>query len=215
MAVEEYSIDTPATLHLSDEILTRQALAGSQRAFTLLVKRYEKPLFEYVNFLVRDNQCADDIVQWTFFQLYSNLSVLDTSRPLRSWLYCVAHRRSIDKIRSSQRRRKHCLYFSELGYHYDTETSEEYITDPALLDSAPQPEEAAELHEQMAHLQQAIQDLPSPFRDIIFLHYYQQCSLKKIAQLLSMPPGTVKVYCHRAKHRLRSSFNSTSACTPQ
>ena len=89
---------------LPDAVLTRQACAGEQQAFEMLVRRYQIPLFNFIYRFVGDYDQACDISQEVFLRLYLSLSRLEVDKPLKPWLFQVAHNRCIDEIRRKQRR---------------------------------------------------------------------------------------------------------------
>jgi RNA polymerase sigma-70 factor (ECF subfamily) len=182
---------------LPDAVLTREARAGEQQAFEMLVRRYQSPLFNFIYRFVGDYDQACDISQEVFLRLYLSLSRLEVDKPLKPWLFQVAHNRCIDEIRRSQRG---ALNFSYLGQADDL--SEEFRFDQ-IIDPDPLPEEVLEHQDLQYVLQQAIASLPPKPRAVVMLRYTAQLSFPQIACILDMPAATAKTYFARAKVRLR------------
>ena len=186
-------------LNYSDGFLARQALAGDQQAFEVLVHRYSTLLFNFIYHFLEDYDKACDISQQVFLQLYISLGNLNTEGPLKPWLFQVARNRSLDEIRQRNRRRN--VYFSEL------ESANEEGEVPLLFsipDQGPQPEELAERRDLQRRLRQAIQALPPKYREVVFLRYTAQLSFSEVGQVLDMPTATAKTYFQRAKPLLRT-----------
>ncbi|MBX5449588.1 RNA polymerase sigma factor [Thermogemmatispora sp.] len=182
-----------------DGILAQKALAGDERAFEMLVKRYQTALFSFIYHFLGDYDQACDILQQVCLQLYISLPNLRTGEPLKAWLFQVARNRCLDELR-----RKRAVHFSEL--EGSTEEDEPSPLD-AMPDSGPLPEELAERHDLQRILQEAIQALPPRFRAVVLLRYLAQLSFAEIGQALQMPEATAKTYFQRAKPLLRAALH--------
>lgn len=196
MQVKERVVSQP--IEMTDGVLAEQTLAGDQEAFEKLVQRYSGPLFTFVCRFLNDYDAASDILQYAFTQLYLSLPKLRTGEPLRAWLFRVARNRCLDELR-----RKRVIHFSELQVQND----EEDLSPLALLpDTNPLPEEIAERHDLQHILQEAINQLPPKFRDVVLLRYAGQLSFSEIGHTLEMPEATAKTYFQRAKPLLRTAL---------
>ena len=185
---------------LTDCMLVEHILAGDERAFETLVKRYSGSIFTFVCRFLNDSDAASDALQHVFIQLSLSLPTLCTGKPLRPWLFRVARNRCLDELR-----RKRGIPFSEFQI-----TSEEEELSPLELipESGPLPEEIAEQHHVQAMLQAAIATLPPTFRAVVLLRYSQHMSFREIASTLEMPEATAKTYFHRAKPLLRTALHN-------
>ncbi len=94
---------------ITDGTLVQQTLAGDQRAFEMLVCRYNVPLFNFICHCLGDYDLACDVSQQVFLQLYISMPTLRTGEPLKAWLFQVARNRCLDELR-----RKRAIHFSEL-----------------------------------------------------------------------------------------------------
>lgn len=185
------------SIERTDGVLVEQALAGDERAFEILVYRYDASLFACVYRYTGDYDQTCDVLQDVWLQLYRSLPTIRTGEPLGPWLIRVARNRCLDVL--CRRRRRYELYFSELEREAD---KEERLPLASLPDFHPLPVELAEHHELQHALQQAIQALPPKLRTVVLLRYGGQLSFAEIGRVLQMPETTVKTYFYRACPRL-------------
>lgn len=182
---------------LSDGYLAQQALAGDQRAFEVMVRRYSTPLFNFICHVLGDYDQACDVLQQVFTRFFTSLPKLGTGEPFKPWLFQVARNCCIDELR---RRRRYAIQFSQLELEND-ENDISFLNE--IPDTSPLPEELAERHDLQQVLCQAIDSLPPKFRDVVMLRYTSQLSFAEIGHTLNMPEATAKTYFHRAKVLLR------------
>jgi RNA polymerase sigma-70 factor (ECF subfamily) len=191
---------------LPDVALLEQAYAGNQRAFEVLVERYQETLYRFAARRV-DSDLAHDVLQFVWLQLYRTMPVLlqkseivQDTPSLKAWLFCVTRNRCMDEIR---RNRRYPLLFSDLP---PLSNEEDQSLLGNILDSAPLPEELAEQHDDRARLHDAIETLPLKYRLIVWLHYSHELSFNEIGSKLHMPPNTVKTYFYRSRLRLGTAL---------
>lgn len=182
-------------LEITDAVLARQAIGGDNAAFERLVQRYTTPLLSFIYRFLGDHDLALDVLQHVFIQLYTLLPTLRTDKPLKSWLFQVAHNRCLDEVR-----RKHAIPFSQLEQGND---DEELSLLTAIPDTRPLPEEMAERSDLRRSIMQAIDALPPKYRSVVMLRYTRELSFMEIGQTLHMPEATAKTYFQRAKVQLR------------
>ena len=204
MLSTQLSHDTIQEKVISDGTLVEQALAGDQRAFELLVQRYQRPLMSYICTFLRNEEQVDDILQHVFWRLSVCLPILSTERTLRAWLFQVARYRCLDELRRKRRRPE--VLFSTLARQYSEE--EKFSPIEIIPDPEPSPEERVELIDLQCALQQAILFLPPQQRSIVYLHSFKQLNFVEIGQRLNMRENTVKAYFYRALPRLRKTLVS-------
>ncbi len=195
-------------LEFSDSELVQQALAGDERAFEILVERYNALLANWVYRILRNRNQVDDVLQHVFLQLFLSLATLHADKSLKAWLFRVARNRCVDELR-----RMRPISFSELIASDDFE--DEFVPFEFIPDSSPLPDEIAERHDLQQRILRAIQLLPSKLRPVVFLRYTSQRSFSEIGQMLNIPEATAKTYFNRAKPFLRTALverQVASAC---
>ena len=82
----------------------RKAQKGDERAFSLLVRTYEQPVFNYVLRLVGDRSLAEDLTQEVFIRVFQGLSSFSLRCRFTTWLFQVTKNRVLDELRASERR---------------------------------------------------------------------------------------------------------------
>jgi RNA polymerase sigma-70 factor, ECF subfamily len=82
----------------------RKAQRGDERAFTLIVRAYELPVYNYVLRLVGDRSLAEDLTQEVFLRVFQGLSRFSLRSKFTTWLFQVTKNRVLDELRASERR---------------------------------------------------------------------------------------------------------------
>ena len=105
----EYT-DTPGytqptlSLEQPDLGVLRKAQKGDERAFSILVRSYETPVFNYVLRLVGDRALAEDLTQEVFLRVYQGLPKFSLRCRFTTWLFQVTKNRVLDELRALERR---------------------------------------------------------------------------------------------------------------
>jgi RNA polymerase sigma-70 factor, ECF subfamily len=87
-----------------DPGVLRKAQKGDERAFSILVRAYELPVFNYVLRLVGDRSLAEDLTQEVFLRVYQGLPNFSLRCRFTTWLFQVTKNRVLDELRASERR---------------------------------------------------------------------------------------------------------------
>jgi RNA polymerase sigma-70 factor (ECF subfamily) len=177
----------------TDAQLVASALAGSERAFGDLVRRYERPVYTLLLRMVREPHLAEDLGQEVFVKAFRALASYDPARKFASWLFKIAHNAALDHLRRGE------LPTVPL------EAGEDDRPDLAqvLVDAgAEDPEEAAGRRDLARDLERAIARLRPEYRAAIVLRFQEGLSYQEIAEELEQPIGTVKTNLHRARKEL-------------
>ena len=175
-----------------DAELAERAGAGDERAFTALVRRYERPVYALCCRYLGAADAAD-AAQETFVRAFIHLDQFDRSRPLLPWLFTIARRLCIDH----QRARRHEAPASDRA----TEASLQH--DPV--------EAHVSAREELALLGRALHDLSEGPREAVALFHLHDLSYKEIAEQLEVPMGTVMTWIHRGRDALRAALSGGPA----
>jgi RNA polymerase sigma-70 factor (ECF subfamily) len=184
----------------SDNILLHQALAGDQKAFEVLISRYQLSLFGLIYRYLGEYHEAQDVLQQVWLQLYLSLPSLHPNVDLKPWLFKVARNRSLDVLR-----RKRLLSFSEVETGNEEDEASFLDTIP---DMSPTPEELLEQRDLQREIQRAINALPHAYRSVVSLYYSKHMNYAEIGQVLNIPASTVKTRFQRAKPFLRTELTA-------
>src|SRR5437773_7393472 len=102
----EFSVFTAATLSLPqpDHGVLRKAQRGDERAFSIIVRAYQVPVFNYVLRLVGDRSQAEDLTQEVFLRVFQGLPRFSLRSKFTTWMFQVTKNRVLDELRASERR---------------------------------------------------------------------------------------------------------------
>jgi RNA polymerase sigma-70 factor (ECF subfamily) len=178
--------------HISDEQLLLRYTQGDSEAFTTLVKRYERELFAFLARFLGDATLAEDVFQEAFLQIHLSADSFDVSRRLKPWLFTIAANKARDAMRRRFRRPA-----AELDAPVASGQDDVHFIDliPANI---PSPTERIENHEAAEAVQSIIRQMPENLKIVLLLSYFHEFAYKEIAEVLSVPLGTVKSRLHLA-----------------
>jgi RNA polymerase sigma-70 factor (ECF subfamily) len=92
-----------------DLALLRKAQRGDERAFTVIVRAYEVPVFNYVLRTVGDRALAEDLTQDIFLRIFQGLPGFSLRSRFTTWLFQVAKNRVLDELRARERRPRRAI----------------------------------------------------------------------------------------------------------
>ena len=188
---------------LSDAELLSRAAAGDEGAFREIVNRYKNGLYAFLRNFLNRYDLVEDVFQETLLQLYTSQASFDTSRPLRPWLFTIAANKAKDALRKMQR---------TPAIPIGTMTSPEEMSFNDALNvltaTEVRPYEELQRDETAKSVRRIIDDMPENLREILILAYFNKFSYKQMAQVLSIPIGTVKSRLHTAVGRFAKDFKA-------
>ncbi|MCH8193619.1 MAG: RNA polymerase sigma factor [Planctomycetes bacterium] len=193
------------TNRTDSELLDRYC-EGDEGAFKEIVDRYKNGLHAFLRKFLNRHELVEDVFQETFLQLYSSRESFDRSRPLRPWLFTIAANKAKDALRKAQR--SAAVSIGTLAQS-DEMSFEEVLNILTQDDEAPI--HTLQRQETAANVKQIIATLPDALREILILAYFNQFSYKQIAEILSIPIGTVKSRLHTAVARFAQEWKSTGS----
>lgn len=177
---------------LADEDLMQQVRDGDARAFEVLVERHGGPAISLAYRMCGTRARAEDIVQEAFLSLWRAGGRYDPSRgSVRAWVLSAVHNRAIDSFRRESVRRASSL---------EETPAAERLAAPELT------EVEVERRADAERVRVALDDLPEEQRQVIELAYYGGFTHQQIAELLSLPAGTVKGRMRLGLGKLRISL---------
>jgi RNA polymerase sigma factor (sigma-70 family) len=168
-----------------DELLAIRCQLGEPAAFDDLITRWHGPLWAFVRRLTGDDDAAREVLQDVWIRVLRGISRLRDGSKLRAWLFGIARRTLMDRLRDQYARRP----------AVDVDVDE--IAVEASIDDV----------DDMAALESAVESLPLVEREAVTLFYLEELSLNEIAETLAVPVGTVKSRLFRARRLLRQAIN--------
>jgi len=184
----------------SDAMLVQRTLAGEQRAFDLLVIKYQRRVERLIGRMVRDTDLVPDIAQETFIRAYRALSQFRGDAQFYTWLYRIAVNTA--KKQLLELKRDPLVYQSQMKTGDDDETSApEHELNPHAADH--ETPEAVLASKEIAEAVNAAMDaLPEELRMAISLREMDGLSYEDIALALDCPIGTVRSRIFRAREAI-------------
>lgn len=191
---------------LREKVLAERALAGSADAFRVLVELYQRPILSFVGRMVGgDAALADDLAQDVFLRAWSHLADYDPDRKFSSWLFKIAHNRTIDQLRRGRLRATFSL---------DAAADDEPAFEVAAPEEGSSPLRHVESAELARLVQESIAGLRPSYREVLLLRFEQDLQYDEIAGVLGVALGTVKVQLHRARKALARELERRGVAAP-
>ena len=184
----------PAAPPLSDEAQVAAVLAGDRDAYAVLADRYQDRLFNTMLRIVGSREDAADLVQDALVQAYVKLDTFRGAAKFYTWLYRIAMNLALSK----RRRRRPTVSMDA--------AKEAAGAEP--IDDAAGPRECLLSAEQVEQVQTALGQLGDEPRQILVLREIEGCSYETIAEILTLPVGTVRSRLFRARLQLKEKLST-------
>jgi RNA polymerase sigma-70 factor (ECF subfamily) len=181
----------------NDALLVENYLAGDEVAFEELVKRYLKPVYNFLYQLTNDQSVLDDLTQVTFLKAWKNIKKFDPGKSFKTWIFTIAKNTAYDYFK-----KKKTIPFSNF---IDAEGNNklENISDANIL-----PPEILEKADAAKELEGAMTKISDHYRIILLMRYKDDFTLQEIAEILNLSYNTVKSQHQRALAVLRQVLDS-------
>jgi len=174
---------------LADADLVGKTRSGDNKAFEVLVRRYQKLVYNVIYQMTRNHESASDLTQDTFLKSYRALPGFDTTKSFKPWLLKIATNTSLNSIRD----RKGQQSLDEL-----LEANPQ--AEPA---SAQDLEQEVEWRVSQHQLFEALGQLPMQQRRVFVLRYQHDLPYEEIADVSELSVSSVKSLLFRARENLR------------
>jgi RNA polymerase sigma-70 factor (ECF subfamily) len=190
---------------LTDAQLLARYAAGDEAAFRLIVNRYKDGLYSFLRQFLNRQDLVEDVFQETFLQLFNSRDSFDQNRPLRPWLFTIAANKAKDALRKWQR--TSAIPIGSIADSQDLSFDEMLNT---LTSDNTMPFEELEKNETALRVGRVIMNMPENLREILILAYFNKFSYKQMAEILSIPIGTVKSRLHTAVGRFAKEWKASN-----
>ena len=179
-----------------DGALVERVRGGEMAAFEPLVEKYRQRVYRLTYNVLRNKEDAWDAAQEAFIKAYQALPSFRGQSAFYTWLFRIAMNVAHDKARQR----------GAQGRAFGTERVTEEEWERTMPDPGEDPNAAAARAEQRGRITQALDTLPEHHRAIIMLSDLEGLSYREIADVLSIPIGTVMSRLHNARKRLRAAL---------
>jgi len=180
-----------------DQELVVRVQQGDNKAFDLLVLKYQLRLSKLVSRFLRNQSDVPDVVQESFIKAYRALPNFRGESAFYTWLYRIAINTAKNHLVSQSRKNP--------ANSIDVQDAEDYGASEWLKEYA-SPEREALASELEATIQQAMAELPSDLREAITLRELEGLSYEDIAEVMDCPIGTVRSRIFRAREAIDSKL---------
>ncbi|WP_342129470.1 RNA polymerase sigma factor RpoE [Hydrogenophaga sp. OTU3427] len=184
----------------SDALLVQRTLAGEQKAFEMLVIKYQRRVERLIGRMVRDVDLVPDIAQETFIRAYRALAQFRGDAQFYTWLYRIAVNTA--KKQLLELKRDPVIVMSAMKSSDDDETSSADPEPNQQISDAETPEALLASKEIAAAVNAAMEALPVELCQAITLREIDGLSYEEIAQALGCPIGTVRSRIFRAREAI-------------
>ena len=182
----------------NDFHIVSRAKEGDQKAYAELMQRYKDSIYFMALKMVNNKDDAMDLTVETFGKAFENLGKYKTDFAFSTWLFRIATNNCIDFIR---KKRLNVVSLNSLT-DQDGEERQFEVRSENL-----NPEETSIKKQENEKLKNIVDQLPSRYRTLIILRYFEEQSYEEIAQQLDLPLGTVKAQLFRARDLLANVMN--------
>jgi RNA polymerase sigma-70 factor (ECF subfamily) len=195
----------PSLDKYTDAELLKRYREGDETAFREIVERYKNSLYAFLRRFLNRQDLVEDVFQETFLQLFASRDSFDTSRPLRPWLFTIAANKAKDALRKMQRH-------SSMSIGAIADSGDVSVDDVIniLTSYKITPADEVTMEETARRVRAIVADMPENLRGILILAYFEQFSYKHMAEILSIPIGTVKSRLHTAVMHFTKKWNAAN-----
>ena len=156
--------------------------------FDQYIKTHGSRLFGLTLKLCKNREDAEDLYQETWIKAYRFIDRYDSEREFAAWITGIC----VNTYRDMLRRQKWRFLYAA----FQTNEEKDFA-----MSNIP-----AEEHSDYTDIRNAVNSLPEKYRLVVILHYYNDLDVKKTAEVLKIPEGTVKYNLHKAREILKRSL---------
>ena len=178
-------------------MLVARTVAGDQRAYELLVLKYQRRIERLIGRMVRDVDLVEDIAQETFIRAYRALGQFRGEAQFYTWLYRIA----VNTAKKALVDLKRDPLVSESALRGGEDEDETSSVENELT-SAETPETVLAAKEIAARVNSAMEALPEELRQAVTLREIEGLSYEEIAEVMNCPIGTVRSRIFRAREAI-------------
>ncbi len=193
MAARLHADDRVNYADLPDEALLTGIAQADRRALEALYDRYGRRVFALAARMLNDAQASEEVTQDVFLSVWRRISSYKPGKgKFTTWLFSIAHNRTIDELRRRMRDRNRGN--SDIDNHLN------------IAEDRPQPADEVVARSEYAMVRAALLALPAEQRNVVELSYFGGFTQVEIAESTGQPLGTVKTRMRLALKKLREGL---------
>ncbi len=165
---------------MTDDMLVTLYLEGNNSAFDILLNRHKERLFNYIYFIVRSREVAEDIFQETFVKAIVTLQQgrYTNDGKFSAWITRIAHNLVIDQFRTERNENLISNDESEVDLLNNAKLVEGNVENRMVNEQV------------LKDVRALVDELPDCQREVVFMRYYQDLSFKEIADITGVSINT-------------------------
>lgn len=187
-------------MELTDEQVVVNVLNGTTDDYALLVRKYERLVY---NLMYRYTGCAmesADLAQDIFLQSFARLHTLKSDKKYFNWLYTIALNKGRDWARTNGAGAARKQY---------TELNEYSCSAECNLQKASSQEQEIQHRQEQQRVENALMALSPNKREIVILRYRHERSIREIAEIFAITQSAVKMRISRSLKQLQDILSNT------
>lgn len=167
--------------------MVKDLKAGKKVAFDQLYEEYHLQLYRTAYLILGNAHDAEDVLQETFVSAYTNIGQLKDEKKLKPWLYSILKHQAYEKGKKRNREWPDENVLVKIDISHGGDDSEDQF---ALQDE----------------IQRSLMKLKPGLREVLILFYYNELTIKEIAQVCGIFQGTVKSRLYRGRRELKKEL---------
>jgi RNA polymerase sigma-70 factor (ECF subfamily) len=204
--MSEYILQPPQTIGIpvstnatsrteqDDVALVLASQAGDQDAFAILVHRHQRRVFNLVYRMLQQYEEACEVTQETFLAAWQGLAGFRGKALFSTWLYRIAYNCTLKQI--DQRKRDNALQIAIQAEQKEIIDNDECIGTQL------------ETHNCQTLVREHLATLPAKYRVVLILRHLQEMTYEEMAEILTLPIGTIKTHLFRARNLLKERLEA-------
>lgn len=156
-----------------------------ERAFTLIIKKYQEKLYWHIRRMVVAHEDTNDVLQNMFIKVWKNLESFREDSQLYTWLYRIATNESLTFLEKAKKRQSISISDEESPVAHKLQSETDYDGNKVEW-----------------KLQQAIQRLPEKQKAVFNLRYFEEMPYEEMSRVLETSQGALKASYHHAVKKI-------------
>lgn len=190
-----FSNTVPSAAEQDDVLLVTASKRGDQDAFAQLVQRHQRRVFNLVFRMLQDYEEASEVTQETFLAAWQGLHSFRGDARFSTWLYRIAYNSALKQV--EQRKRDRALQSAMQAEQIIAEAGNEGRMETEL-----------EQHARQDFIRENLATLPVKYRAVLVLRHIQDMTYEEMAEILTVPIGTIKTHLFRARNLLKERLET-------
>ena len=183
--------------------LIERSCKGDVHAYDVLVRRYERVMFQLAVRLTGNSDDAADIAQEAFIRGWNHIKAFRREAMFSTWMHRIVVNVFLDNRKKNRNKKR-------ISLEQSIDASQEATT-MDIPDTAAGPEALALESEQQVQLHNALMELPEAQRTLMVLFHIQEKTYEELVEITGLPLGTVKSRLNRARLAMRDRLGKRNA----